>query len=415
VDFPPLDDGANEMSVRFSMFSSAELSSSLTGEAAGSQEAFSFPSLGPGAFTSRGADSPLGAQSEEASRSAKTSAQPALDAAALAAKAKQYAAHREFAKVVALQGEVLRLVAPGGQAKSNTWCNATSEVLETLSDAHGRMCMWAQSVDFQKHRLQAAQGKGDSCEEARSHGWLGRAYMRLKQHDQALSAYQKQLKLLDSSPQSEHCRTLEAMSGVGQCLNLLGHTEEAVSMHKKQLERAEKEGSVQERINALMDLSASQPLLDAHQSLSDAFALIEGGDFKEIDEWVLSHAYFRLGVFRSNILQMGMYQEHLASKNAGCTQNKGSAFEKKDCLFAALYAFRRAIELDNIQGATMQDSRWRESCMCASGITPQGLLLTARLLYMQVFLSVSSKVWRLFFIAFGSGIYSSVVSFCFDR
>jgi len=93
------------------------------------------------------------------------------------------------------------------------------------------------------------------------------------------------------------------MSGVGQCLNLLGHTEEAVSMHKKQLERAEKEGSVQERINALMDLSASQPLLDAHQSLGRAVALAEdraGGDNQEIDEWVLSNAYFRFGVMSSN-------------------------------------------------------------------------------------------------------------------
>ena len=53
-------------------------------------------------------------------------------------------------------------------------------------------------------------------------------------------------------------------------------------------------------------------------------------------------------------------------------QNMRIASEKKDnlSLFAALYAFRRAIELENIK----DDPCWRESgILPPSRITPQGL------------------------------------------
>ena len=119
------------------------------------------------------------------------------------------------------------------------------------------------------------------------------------------------LSLLDSNPPSEHCKAQKAMSGIGQCFSRFGHTEETVSMHKQQMKTAEKEGSVQERINAsVMELAASrQPLKSACESLQTAVAFAEdraGGDNKEIDEVVLSNAYFRLGVISSTFLQTCM-------------------------------------------------------------------------------------------------------------
>ena len=65
-----------------------------------------------------------------------------------------------------------------------------------------------------------------------------------------------------------------------------------------------------------------------------------------------------------------------------------NANSKKDGLCAALYVFRRAIELEKIN----DDPCWREYGLHpTSSILPQELLLSARLLYMQVYLFVSYK------------------------
>ena len=69
-----------------------------------------------------------------------------------------------------------------------------------------------------------------------------------------------------------------AMSQLGECYFNLGRGEEALKMQKKQLQRAEKKGTVADRILALNSLAVAQSRLDPclqYETLCKAADLIE--------------------------------------------------------------------------------------------------------------------------------------------
>jgi tetratricopeptide (TPR) repeat protein len=300
----------------------------------------------------------------------------------------------QYAEIIALKDEALQLATALAQ-NTEKWFpqrytqddrSVTIALHEGLGVAYERMGMFVESVDLHKQRLDEAQRLRDDKGTAYAFKWLGNAHRLLMQHDQALGVHQRRLDLLESKPLLFNTSEMaDAIKDVAQCYLHLGRSADSLKMHKKQLKRAEREGNVDRQILALTDLASAQsqspsPDENAYDSLNKAVALVEMSERAGTSIRKAYHTYYRLGVVCSHMLQTTHFFLYTTHKKAGILPSEQNGYlqpaesgGKKDQVFEALHAFRRAIELHNDDKCAQATASFKQDA----------LLLSARLLYMQ--------------------------------
>ena len=318
----------------------------------------------------------------------------------LVQKLKAHQDSGEFAQMIALKDEATQLsaalahITEPWHPESQDDRSVATILHESLAGAYEHMGMFAESIDLHTRRLQEAQRHGDVRGEMCALKWLGASHRFLRQDEQALAFLERLLALLESN-RAQHIRSRRfademcAMSQLGECYFNLGRGKEALKMQKKQLQRAEKKGTVADRILALNSLAMAQSRLDPclrYETLCKAADLIERSvregqpNTHYSSEYNLfKQTFYRLGIVCSNLLQTSHFALYSLSKKAGvlpahfALEQPSAPGGKKDQVFEALHAFRRAIELhdqDKFPSAT-------------ASFKQDALLFSARLLYMQ--------------------------------
>jgi tetratricopeptide (TPR) repeat protein len=182
----------------------------------------------------------------------------------------------------------------------------------------------------------------------------------LRQHEQALAFLDRLLALLESNRAQGICRfadVLDATSQLGECYYFLGRGKEALKMQKKLLlQRAERKGTVADRILALNSLAVAQSCLDLslqYKTLCKTAALVESSVREGQPNThcsIFTQTFYRLGLVCSGLLQTSHFALYSLSKKAGmlpeqqqCLKQPSAPGGKKDQVFEALHAFQRAI------------------------------------------------------------------------
>ena len=107
------------------------------------------------------------------------------------------------------------------------------------------------------------------------------------------------------------------MSQLGACYLSLGRVEEALKLHKKQLQRAERKGTVEDQIFALISLSDAESHVSAfhqYETMKKAAALVESNVLEGLHYQIFKHTFYRLGIVCSGLIQVSYFSLYSASK-----------------------------------------------------------------------------------------------------